>query len=47
MKVLELQTKKIIEVNASYGLRLIEHGMAVLPPSIAKAEEKRPKKGDG
>lgn len=32
MRVKEVLTGKILEVNASYGARLIEHGKAVLPP---------------
>lgn len=52
MKVLELKTRKLIEVNESYGARLIEHGMAVLPPVVPrapapKAEKATAKKGDG
>ena len=51
MKVLELKTKKQIEVNESYGARLIEHGMAILPPVISrvpvqKSEKTAVKKGD-
>ena len=49
MKVLELKAKKIIEVNDSYGARLIEHGMAILPPETKpalKAEKETAKKGD-
>ena len=32
MKVIEKKTGKLIEVNDSYGERLIQHGMALLPP---------------
>lgn len=50
MKVLELKTKTLIEVNDSYGERLIEHGMAILPPATRptapKAEKGNSKKGD-
>ena len=55
MKVLELKTKKIISVNDSYGARLIEHGLAILPPisptpvkdsTPASKAEKAAKKGD-
>lgn len=50
MKVLELKTKKLIEVNESYGARLIEHGLAVLPPiassPVPKADKASGKKGD-
>ena len=48
MKVLELKTKQIIEVNESYGARMIEHGMAILPPSappVPKIEKGSAKKG--
>ena len=31
MKVLELRSKKVIEVNDSYGARMIEQGKAVIP----------------
>lgn len=33
MKVLELKSNKLIEVNDSFGERLIGHGMAILPPA--------------
>lgn len=52
MKVLELKTKKLIEVNESYGARLIEQGTAILAPATAvkaptpKAEKGMAKKGD-
>ena len=45
MKVMELSTRKIIEVNDSYGNRLIQHGKAVLPP-VAR-ETPKPEKGPG
>ena len=43
MKVLELKTNRVIEVNDSYGERLIQHGMAVLPPEIPRKEPPTPK----
>lgn len=48
MKVLELKTKKIIEVNDAYGERMIEHGLAVLPPARESAalKKEKAKKGD-
>jgi len=50
VKVLELKTQKLIEVNDSYGERLIQHGMAILPPIVqaspAKTERVERKKGD-
>ena len=50
MKVLELKTQKVIEYNDSYGARLIEHGLAILPPVAAanpkKVEKAVAKKGD-
>jgi len=45
VKVLELKTNTLIEVNDSYGERLIEQGMAVLPPVTRPATPKA-KKGD-
>ena len=46
MKVFELKTKKIIEVNPGYGARLIEQGMAILPPAAPASPkmEKGPQK---
>lgn len=46
MKVLELKTNKTIEVNDSYGERLIQHGMAILPPGVTapKADREPPVK---
>lgn len=38
MKVLELSSQSVIEVNDSYGARLIEQGKAVIP---SEAEEKK------
>lgn len=46
MKVLELKTKQIIEINESYGLRLIEQNKAILPPVSPKMEKESRKKGD-
>lgn len=51
MKVLELKSKKLIDVNNSYGARLIEQGKAILPPAgqpaiSAKADKGTGKKGD-
>ncbi len=52
MKVLELKTNRVIEVNDGYGERLIQHGMAVLPPEARqseqqkKAQKEQPRKGD-
>ena len=36
MNVLFLKSGKIVSVNDSYGLRLIEHGLAVIAPAPAK-----------
>ena len=44
MKVLELKTKSVVEVNDGYGERLIQHGMAVLPPEMPRKEPPTPKK---
>lgn len=41
MKVLILSNQTILEVNDSYGARLIEQGKAVIPP---KAKEKAAEK---
>lgn len=41
MKILELKSKKIIEVNPFFGGRLIEQGKAILPP-LAPRMEKEP-----
>lgn len=50
MKVLELKTHKLIEVDDTYGARLIEQGKAILPPvrpsTAPKAEKAIGKKGD-
>jgi len=46
VKVLELKTKKIIDVDDGYAERLIQHGMAILPPTVTKAEKEPRKKGD-
>ena len=53
MKVLELKTNRVIDVNDGYGERLIQHGMAVLPPEAKRNEqpkkaqkEQPPRKGD-
>ena len=55
MKVLEVKTKKPIEVSDAFGARLIEQGMAILPPAARrqpperpapKAEKAAPKKGE-
>ena len=46
MKVMELKSGKIIEVNDSYGSRLIEQGKAKLAPISPKPAEKPRKKGD-
>ena len=40
MKVLDIKTKSTIDVNNSYGARLIEQGRAVLVP-VKKAETKK------
>ena len=39
MKVLELKTKQIIDVNPFYGGRLIEQGKVMLPPISPKMEK--------
>ena len=39
MKVLELKTKQIIDVNPFYGGRLIEQGKVALPPISPKMEK--------
>lgn len=36
MKVIMLDTKKTVEVNDSYGARLVEQGKAILPESVAE-----------
>ena len=41
MKVLELKTKRVIDVNDGYGERLIQHGMAVLPPETPRREPQK------
>lgn len=41
MKVLELKTRQIIDVNPFYGGRLIEQGKVMLPP-ISPTMEKEP-----
>lgn len=53
MKVLELKSGRVVEVDDGYGERLIQHGMAVLPPEaihkepLKKAQkEQPPRKGD-
>ena len=46
MKVMELKSRKIIEVNDSYGARLIEQGKATLAPITPKPAEKPRKKDD-
>lgn len=50
MKVLELKTQKVIEVNDGYAERMIGHGMAILPPAprpaTSKADKASDKKGD-
>lgn len=44
MKVREVRTGKVLEVNDSYGARLIEQGKAVLVPSPPKAQATAGKK---
>lgn len=44
MKVLELKTKRVVDVDDGYGERLIQHGMAVLPPEMPRKEPPTPKK---
>lgn len=39
MKVLELKTRKIIDVNPLYGGRLIEQGKAMMPPIPPRMEK--------
>lgn len=51
MKVLELKSKKLIDVNNSYGARLIEQGKAILAPAVrpavtVKTDKGNSKKGD-
>ena len=41
MKVLEIKSRRIVDVNDSYGARLIEQGRAVLAPAPAKKEKPR------
>lgn len=36
MNILFIKSGKIVSVNDSYGLRLIEHGLAVIAPAPAK-----------
>lgn len=38
MKVLEVKSRRVIEVSENYGARLIEHGMAILPPRASAPE---------
>lgn len=40
MKVLALRNNTIIEVNDSYGARMIEQGKAVIPPKSEPKETK-------
>ena len=56
MNVLFLKSGKTVSVNDSYGLRLIEHGLAVIAPAPAKkaapaaqpkAEKPRRRKQEG
>jgi len=42
VKVMEITTKKVVEVNDSYGHRLIEQGRAV-PAKEEKSEEQADK----
>lgn len=44
MKVLELKTQRVIEVDNSYGARMFEHGLAVFAPPVYQASVKRPLK---
>lgn len=39
MKVMELKSHAVVEVNDSYGMRLIEQGKAVIPPKDKPKEE--------
>ena len=36
MNILFIKSGKTVSVNDSYGLRLIEHGLAVIAPAPAK-----------
>lgn len=42
MKILELKSKKIIEVNPFFGGRLIEQGKAIMAP-LSPVMKKEPK----
>jgi len=44
MKVTELKTGKLLDVNDSYGARLVEQGKAVPTPPVAE-EKAKPRKG--
>lgn len=44
MRVLELSTNTVIEVDPGFGARLIEQGRAVLPPVQPKKAPKPVKK---
>lgn len=42
MKVLILSNQTILEVNDSYGARLIEQGKAVIPPKAKEQAAEKP-----
>ncbi len=42
MKVLMLDTREVLEVNESWGSRLFEQGLAVLPPTEPPVEQAEP-----
>ena len=43
MRVSIIATNKVVEVNNSYGARLIEQGRAVLAPAVKNSAPKAPK----
>ena len=46
MKLIEKKSGKLIEVNDSYGERLMQHGMAMLPPPVKHEAKGAAKKKD-
>lgn len=42
MKVMELSSRSVIEVNDSFGARMIEQGKAVIPPEAKEKSADKP-----